>query len=62
MKRRPLARDCHVRLTMAHDDWEVSSVTGCGAMVDVVTQSKDATLDASASSLTGEWHPPEPEA
>lgn len=38
MKRRPLARDGDVQLTMAHDDWEVSSVTGCCAMVDVVKQ------------------------
>lgn len=38
MKRRPLARDGDVWLTIAHDDWEVNSVTGCGAMVDVVKQ------------------------
>ncbi len=43
MKYRPLARERDVQLTMAHDDWEVSSVTGCGAMVDVVEQSEDAT-------------------
>lgn len=59
MKRRTLAQDCDVRLTIAHDDWEVSSMTGCGVMVDVVKQSRDATPDASASSLTGEWHSPE---
>jgi hypothetical protein len=44
MKYRPLARERDVQLTMAHDDWEVSSVTGCGAIVDVVVeQSEDAT-------------------
>lgn len=43
---RPLAQEGNVQLTIAHDDGEVISVTGCEAMVDVEG-------GGSASSLAG---------
>ena len=47
-KHRLLAQFGEVQLTIAHDDGEVSSATGCEAMVEFVDGA-----EGSASSLTG---------